>query len=98
MFLEAEDYLEPQCPLKRMVSPAAVKSSGKIPLEEVIAECDRLFNSEDQTAVGNHLRKWLEKAEKLGGIITFDFQEGEGFEIRSSLPESLKIKGEKNEN
>ena len=38
------------------------------------------------------------KAEKLGGIITFDFEEGEGFEIRSSLPESLKIKGEKNEN
>lgn len=47
---------------------------------------------------GFGLSAMRKKAEKLGGIITFDFEEGEGFEIRSSLPESLKVKGEKNEN
>ena len=47
---------------------------------------------------GFGLSAMRKKAEKLGGIITFDFEDGEGFEIRSSLPESLKVKGEKNEN
>jgi len=58
---------------------------------------DKITHSRE-TVEGFGLSAMRKKAEKLGGIITFDFQEGEGFEIRSSLPESLKVKGEKNEN
>lgn len=39
---------------------------------------------------GYGLSAMRKKAEKLGGVISFNFEEGEGFEIRSSLPESLK--------
>ncbi len=67
MFLEAEDYLEPACPLRRPGTPGNIKkNSGKIPVKDVIAECDRLFNSEDLPAAGEHLRKWLDKAAELG--------------------------------
>ena len=34
------------------------------------------------------------KAEKLGGMINFVFDEDEGFEIQISLPGSLKINHE----
>lgn len=68
MFLEAEDYLEPVCPLKRPASAsrAARKDGEKVPLDEIIAECDRLFNAENLPAVGEHLRQWLDKASQLG--------------------------------
>ncbi len=37
------------------------------------------------------------KAESLGGMIHFSSEEGEGFEIRLSLPGSVKLKSEKND-
>ena len=67
MFSEAEDYLELACPLRRPGAHRAVrKNAEKIPVADVIAECDRLFNSEAVPAVGEHLRKWLDKAAELG--------------------------------
>ena len=39
---------------------------GHIPLEEIIKECDRLFNQENVTALGEHLRFWRRRAVELG--------------------------------
>ena len=66
MFLEAEDYLEPECPLKRPSAPEIRSGTAKVSLDKIIAECDRLFNTEDLHAVGVHLRKWLDKAAEIG--------------------------------
>lgn len=66
MFLEAEDYLEPVCPLKRPMAPDIRSGSGQVPLDRIIDECDRLFNTGDLPAVGVHLRKWLDKAAEIG--------------------------------
>ena len=38
----------------------------RIPMQEVIAECDRLFNAEKMVELGEHLRKWREEARRLG--------------------------------
>ena len=38
----------------------------RIPMQEVIAECDRLFNSENMVGLGEHLRKWREEARRIG--------------------------------
>ncbi|MCQ2378520.1 MAG: tetratricopeptide repeat protein [Victivallaceae bacterium] len=35
-----------------------------IPLADVIAECDRLFNREDMASLGDHLRFWRKKAQE----------------------------------
>lgn len=71
--LEPEDYIEPNCPLER---PCGCGEKGphhhhhdhqnKIPLRDVIAECDRLFNQEKTEELGEHLRKWRAKAHEIG--------------------------------
>ena len=38
----------------------------RIPMREVIQECDRLFNAENMVELGEHLRKWLEEARRIG--------------------------------
>ena len=38
----------------------------RIPMQEVIAECDRLFNAEKMVELGEHLRKWREEAHRIG--------------------------------
>ena len=38
----------------------------RIPMQEVIAECDRLFNAEKMVELGEHLRKWLAEARSIG--------------------------------
>ena len=38
----------------------------RIPMQEVIAECDRLFNAEKMVELGEHLRMWREEAQRLG--------------------------------
>ena len=38
----------------------------RIPMQEVIQECDRLFNSEKMVELGEHLRKWREEARRIG--------------------------------
>ena len=38
----------------------------RIPMQEVIQECDRLFNSEKMAELGEHLRKWREEARRIG--------------------------------
>jgi len=75
MKLTKEDYEEQNCPLER---PCGCGAHGphhhhngecrteRIPLDEVIAECDRLFNSEKTEELGEHLRKWRAKAHELG--------------------------------
>ena len=40
--------------------------TGHIPLEKIIAECDRLFNLERKEALGEHLRFWRRRAVELG--------------------------------
>jgi tetratricopeptide (TPR) repeat protein len=39
---------------------------GRIPMPEIIRECDRLFNSEKMTELGDHLRKWRDEARRIG--------------------------------
>ena len=38
----------------------------RIPMQEVIQECDRLFNAEKMVELGEHLRKWREEARRIG--------------------------------
>lgn len=38
----------------------------RIPLQEIIARSDELFNAEQSSAVGEHLRFWLNEARKMG--------------------------------
>lgn len=45
-------------------TPAAAQQ--KIPLPEIIAESDRLFNLNNAAAVGEHLRKWRSQAQQIG--------------------------------
>ena len=40
--------------------------TGHIPLEKVIAECDRLFNQEKKKELGEHLRFWRRRAAEMG--------------------------------
>ena len=35
-------------------------------MREVIEECDRLFNAENMAGLGEHLRKWLDDARRIG--------------------------------
>ena len=37
-----------------------------IPMQEIIEECDRLFNEERTFELGEHLRKWLGEARRIG--------------------------------
>ena len=39
---------------------------GHIPVEEIIRDCDRLFNEENTAGLGEHLRFWRRKALELG--------------------------------
>lgn len=39
---------------------------NRIPMQEVIQECDRLFNAENMVELGEHLRKWREEARRIG--------------------------------
>ena len=45
---------------------AAAHHQRRIPMQEVIAECDRLFNEEKMVELGEHLRKWREEARRIG--------------------------------
>ena len=38
----------------------------RIPMQEVIQECDRLFNAEKMAELGEHLRKWRAEAQRIG--------------------------------
>ena len=38
----------------------------RIPMREIIAECDRLFNEERMYELGEHLRKWRAEAQAIG--------------------------------
>lgn len=38
----------------------------RIPMREIIAECDRLFNEERSFELGEHLRKWRAEAQAVG--------------------------------
>ena len=38
----------------------------RIPMREIIQECDRLFNAEKMVELGEHLRKWREEARRIG--------------------------------
>ena len=42
------------------------RCSGHIPLEKIIAECDKLFNLEKKEELGEHLRFWRRRAAELG--------------------------------
>lgn len=73
MKFSPEDYMEPQCPLERPCSCGhhhhhAHAHQERIPLQDVIAECDRLFNSEKTAELGEHLRKWRAEAQRIGDM------------------------------
>ena len=42
------------------------RHTRRIPMQEIIRECDRLFNSEKMIELGEHLRKWREEARRIG--------------------------------
>ena len=63
MSLEPEDYQEPRCPFEKPYSGIRQRGScTRIDLAAVIAGCDRLFNSNDPQALGEHLRYWRKQA------------------------------------
>jgi len=64
--LPPEDYQEPACPFTPPPSRIYHEPSERIPLADVIAECDRLFNAERTRELGEHLRKWRARAVELG--------------------------------
>lgn len=65
--LEKEDYMEPRCPLSRPQENAyRSQPVRRVPLAEVIAECDRLFNSNAPEKLGEHLRYWRQQAQEWG--------------------------------
>lgn len=41
-------------------------TGGRIPMREIIEECDRLFNAEKASELGEHLRKWRAEAQRIG--------------------------------
>ena len=41
-------------------------SPRRIPMQEIIQECDRLFNAERPVELGEHLRKWRAEAQAIG--------------------------------
>ena len=61
---------------------------GRIPMPEIIAECDRLFNQERSFELGEHLRKWREEARRLGD------REGE-LSILSELMGHYRMQGDR---
>ena len=64
--LNKEEWQEPACPLSPPPGRVWHDPPERIPLESVIAECDRLFAGEKTFELGEHLRKWRQKAAELG--------------------------------
>ena len=61
---------------------------NRIPMREIIAECDRLFNQERPFELGEHLRKWREEARRIGD------REGE-LSILSELMGHYRMQGDR---
>jgi tetratricopeptide (TPR) repeat protein len=69
MILESEDYQEPCCPFEKPAPGIRQRGNCKrIDLAAVIGECDRLFNSNDPQALGEHLRYWRKQAAQAGDL------------------------------
>ena len=69
MDLKPEDYLEPVCPFERCSCGAETPHrhhGERIPLGDIIKECDRLFEAERPVELGEHLRRWRDRARELG--------------------------------
>lgn len=70
MSIEPKDYQEPACPFERCACgethPHRHPPRERIPLGDIIKECDRLFNAEKPFELGEHLRKWRARARELG--------------------------------
>lgn len=69
MSLNKSDYEEPACPFSRpehsFSHEKLPETIRRIPLAQIIDECDCFFNSNQMQEVGKHLRYWLEQARKL---------------------------------
>ncbi|MCI5779249.1 MAG: tetratricopeptide repeat protein [Lentisphaeria bacterium] len=91
MTINREDYAEPRCPLGPPDDGGpSVRASGRerIPLPEIIAECDRLFQAEKTAELGEHLRFWRARARELGD------EEGE-LSILSELMGHYRMSGDR---
>ena len=67
--LEKEDYMEPVCPLSRPAEPSyRPQAVRRIPLQEVIARCDELFNANQPSELGEHLRYWRKQAHQYNDL------------------------------
>lgn len=69
MTIEPEDYIEPNCPLQGCSCGHPHGNdhcSGHIPMDEIIARSDDLFNQNNSKELGEHLRFWRAKAQELG--------------------------------
>ena len=72
MSLAPEDYMEPDCCLKHGKcschhgNGTEEKCAAPIPVAEIIAKCDELFNMEKSKELGEHLRFWRKEAQRAG--------------------------------
>jgi tetratricopeptide (TPR) repeat protein len=72
MSLAPEDYMEPGCCLKHGKcschhgNGTEEKCAAPIPVAEIIAKCDELFNMEKSKELGEHLRFWRKEAQRAG--------------------------------
>lgn len=64
--LNKEEWQEPCCPLSPPPGRVWHDPPERIPLDKVIAECDRLFAEEKPLELGERLRLWRKKAAELG--------------------------------
>ena len=91
MAIDREDYVEPVCPLGPPDgggTPLRAPGRKRIPLPEIIAECDRLFHAEKTAELGEHLRFWRARARELGD------EEGE-LSILSELMGHYRMSGDR---
>ena len=92
MAIDREDYEEPRCPLGAPEGCGTGRPHGhdrpRVPMAEIIAECDRLFNAERPVELGEHLRKWRAKAREIGD------QEGE-LSLLSELMGHYRMTGDR---
>ena len=70
MSLPPEDYMESMCPLDSPCHCGKPHGKGEscghgIPMQEIIARCDELFNAEKTAELGEHLRYWRSEAQKI---------------------------------
>ncbi|MBQ3792537.1 MAG: hypothetical protein II797_05505 [Clostridia bacterium] len=67
--MDRNDYTDPICPFdfdQYRPAPGDFRSSGAIPIREIIQQLDRLYAREEFEKAGEHLFSWMEEARRRG--------------------------------